>query len=213
MKVSVATVFEILEKNGLSLSQSELAEIFGVQQGAISRRIKRNSPLTVDEVVLIKNKFPNFTKLLFEYLGGKFPDAVEIKYYDNKEYSHLIKCEKITSIWNDRELTCDVWRDDVEHLRIVTMAGDYMAGTENSIPDGTHLIIDITSTDINRSGIYAYITNAGFFINQIKLKANGNVDIINFNQNCGAGSTYLPSELKEMGFKVIGRVIKALNRE
>lgn len=213
MNVNVATVFEILEKNGISLSQNELAEIFGVQQGAISRRVSRESALTVNEVVLIKKKYPLFTKYLFEYLGISYADAVQIKYYKNEEYSHLIRCDKIDSLWLDRQLTCDVWQDEVENLRIVTMAGNYMDGGDKPIPDGAHLIIDISSTDINRSGIYAYITNAGFFVNQIKLKANGNVDIINQNISCGKGSTYLPSELEKMGFKVIGRVIKALNRE
>lgn len=213
MDITVSSIFEILEKNNVALSQSELAEIFGVQQGAISRRIKRKSPLTVNEVILIKKKIPMFTKYLYEHIGLKFPDAVQIKYYNNAEYSHLIRCDKIDSIWIDRQLIKDVWQDDVENLRIVTMPGDYMDGGDKPIPDGSHLVIDISSTDINRSGIYAYITNAGFFINQIKLKANGNVDVINQNLNCGKGSTYLPSELEEMGFKVIGRVIKTLNRE
>ena len=85
-----------------------------------------------------------------------------------------------------------------------------MDGGNNPIPDGTQLIIDTQSTDILRSGVYAYITSAGLFVNRIKKYANGEVEFIYDNKSF-TSIRYTEQELNKMKFTIIGRVIKALN--
>lgn len=188
-----------------NITQSEIAKALNVTQMNICKRLSAKSDLKVSELLALQE---HFNCKLFKYF--MLPDAVEVVYYSNESYQNLIKSPKITSIWLDRELVHDVWEKDEKVLRCLTMPGASMDGGNNPIQDGTQLIIDTESTDILRSGVYAYITTAGLFVNRIKKYANGEVEFIYDNKSFNS-IRYGEQELNKIKFTVIGRVIKALN--
>lgn len=205
-KFYLSDIVSAIEKElKTNITQSEIAKALNVTQMNICKRLSAKSDLKVSEFLALQEYF---NCKLYKYFF--LPDAVEVVYYSNENYQHLIKSPKITSIWLDRELVYDVWEKSEENLRCLTMPGASMDGGNNPIPDGTQLIIDTESTDILRSGVYAYITTAGLFVNRIKTFANGEIDFIYDNKSFNNAS-YTLDELKKMKFTVIGRVIKALN--
>lgn len=191
---------ELEDRLGRKVTHTELSEALGCSQGAVTGRLNRKSDLKYSDIIAI-NRFFNVS--LFN--GA---DAVEIKYYNNPKYADIIKCPKITSLWLDRQLVNLDWELKEENLRIIAMPGDNMNGGANPIPNGAKLLIDITSTNILRSGIYAYMTKAGLFVNRIKQKANGDVEFIHKNAD---NATYTKQEIIDMHFEPIGRVIIPLN--
>lgn len=191
-----------------SITQAEIANSLGVSQTNINKRLKTNSEVKVSEVHTLQEQF---NCNILRHLGFNIPDAVEIKPYNNPEYAHLVLNPKISSIWNDREVTHDLWEENEKDLRYLTMPGSSMDGGIFPIPNGTPLIIDTSSTDILLTGVFAYITNSGYFVNKIKVRADGKVEFIHANPMI-ENREYTQDELKNMGFKVIGRMIKPMNK-
>lgn len=200
--------------------QTELAQVLGVSAIALNKRISRQSELKVSEVIRIIDHYG--CNILNDYIQNKaalntpttaYPDAVEIKYYENQLVAGSIKNPKITSIWLDRELVHDVWNKDEKNLRILKMPGDCMNGGEFPVPDGDILIADISCRDLLSSGIYAYTTNndSCIFINIIKLSVDGKITFSYFNKTY-EDVVYNMDDLKKVEFKIVGRVIKNLSR-
>lgn len=198
-------VLAIEQETGVMPSQSEIGKALKVGAMAINKRINNKSEIKVSEIHALQEYFKCH---IAHYFG--FGDAVDIKPYKNEEYADLILCPYLTSLWNDRELTHDVWQKVEKNLRYIVMPGDSMNGGIFPIPNGAQLIIDISSTDILRSGVFAYVTNAGFFVNKIKVRADGAVEFIHANPTI-ENREYRLEDLEEMGFKVIGRMIKPMN--
>ncbi len=208
-KTTLTDAVKILEKlEGRNIPQAELAKILGGSQVAVGGRLNRASELKVDDVFAFVTRFPAYKTQFLNALGFDVPDAVEIKPYHNPEYEHLIKNKNVTSIWHDREITHLTWGKDENNLRYIAMPGDNMNGGVLPIRNGEPLIIDVTSTDILRSGIYAYFTEAGFFVNLIQQHANKNVIFSHWNA-AYKDNIYSIDELQKSGFKVIGRVIRS----
>lgn len=207
-KITLTDAVKILEKLTKSnIPQAVLAKIIGGSQAAVGGRLKRESELKVDDVFALVEEFPKFKTQFLNALGFNIPDAVEIIPYNNPEYAHLIKNNKVTSIWNDREITNLLWEKDEKNLRYIAMPGDNMNGGICPIKNGEPLIIDTQSTDILRSGIYAYVTEAGFFVNGIKQRADKKVLFTHWNPNY-EDTLYDLEKLHQVAFKVIGRMIK-----
>jgi transcriptional regulator with XRE-family HTH domain len=189
-------------------TQVEIAKALNTSQMNISRRVNNKSELKVSEVHALQEYF---NCNILRHLGFNIPDAVEIKPYNNPEYEHLILNPKLKSIWNDRQLTRDEWEEDEANLRYLSMPGNNMDGGIFPITNGAPLIVDTSSTDILQAGVFAYITNAGYFVNKIKVRADGKVEFIHANPII-ENREYTQEELTEMGFKVIGRMIKPMNK-
>lgn len=205
-KFYLSDVVSAIEKElKTNITQSEIAKALNVTQMNICKRLNAKSDLKISELLVLQEYF---NCKLYKYF--LLPDAVEVVYYNNEQYKHLIKSPKITSIWLDRELVYEVWEKSEKDLRCLSMPGASMDGGNNPIADGTQLIIDTQSTDILRSGVYAYITSAGLFVNRIKTYANGQVEFI-FDNKSFSNVRYSREELRKIEFTVIGRVIKVLN--
>lgn len=207
-KNTLKEAVNILEKlTGQNIPQAKLAKIIGGSQAAIGGRLNRNSELKVDDVFAFIAEFPKYKTQFLNALGFDIPDSVEIKPYHNPEYEHLIKNKNVTSIWCDRELTHLAWGKDENNLKYIAMPGDNMNGGVVPLRNGEPLIIDTTSTNILRSGIYAYVTEAGFFVNCIQQCADKTVIFTHWNP-AYKDKVYTMEQLKKVGFKVIGRMIK-----
>ena len=190
-----------------SVTQAEVAEALKKSQTNIAKRYQSKSEVKVAEIFELEEFF---NCRILKHLGFRIPDAVEILPYNNPEYEHLIKCSQINTLWLDRQLVNDKWGKKAKDLCFVSMPGNNMNGGDFPIQNGTQLILDTNLTDILRSGIFAYITNAGFFVNKIKVRADGIVEFIHTNSIVD-NREYNQEELDNMGFKVIGRLIMPMN--
>lgn len=212
---------EIREK--LHLQQGEFAQQLEVVQQQLSKYERNKNKPSAEVFAKLIEKFNININWLLTGEGKMFietndnlkhPDAVEIKYYDNKHILNTIKNPVISSIWLDRELVYEIWKRKEQDLRILQMTGDTMDGGYIPIKNQDMLIIDTTMTDIMLSGVYAYTTrNDHFvFVNGIKQKIDGSVKFHYWNKNYSE-VIYNLVDLERLNFRVLGRVIKNLSIE
>lgn len=95
-----------------------------------------------------------------------------------------------------------------ENLKIFKASGDSMAPT---IEDGDILLVDMGRTDFNNGGIFLLTINNDWFIKRLRLKINGELEIISENvAKYGAPEVLHPFDDIEVVVK--GRVVKNLSR-
>lgn len=216
-KMLITEALQTIQKHiNRPISQTEMAQVLGISSVAINKRVTRRSELRVSEAIkLVKHYGYN---LFSDYIQNdnsstnclkKNQDSVEIIYYENPTLDETIKNPLITTLWLDRELVRNVWKKDEKNLRTLKMPGDAMNGGERPIRNRDMLIVDLSSTDILSSGIYAYTTNDDnlIFINGIKQKVDGSVKFYYWNRTYSE-SIYKLQDLQKINFKVIGRIIK-----
>ncbi len=202
----------------LNLQQGEFAKNIGILQQQLSKYERGENKPSADFLAkLIEKTNVNINWLLtgngnmFAQNSGakETPDAVEIIYYENPTLIETIKNPVITSIWLDRELIHNVWLKDEKNLRTLQMPGDTMDGGETPIKNKDMLIVDISDTNIQASGIFVYTTKNGslIFINGIKQSPDGTYRFY-FRNSSYKEIHYTLDDLEKLGFKVIGRVIK-----
>ena len=209
---------------GLKMSQKDFAREIDVVQQQLSKYERgENKPSTEFLIKLIEKMDVNINWLLTGYgnmfnsaeLGNENAKSVEIKYYESPKISDTIKNPVVESIWLDKNMVNNIWRKDEKNLRIIQMPGDYMQGGYNdfSISNSDIVVVDIKSTNVSLSGIYAYTTqnNEFIFIKSIQRVADGSLMFNVFNDKYQS-VVYREEELKKIDFKVIGRVIKNLSK-
>ena len=95
-----------------------------------------------------------------------------------------------------------------ENLKIFKASGDSMAPT---IEDGDILLVDMGRTDFNNGGIFLLTINNDWFIKRLRLRINGELEIISEN-----ATKYGPPEIlrpyDDVEVVIKGRVIKSLSR-
>lgn len=94
------------------------------------------------------------------------------------------------------------------NLKIFKASGDSMSPT---IDDGDIVLVDIGRTDFNNGGVFLLTINNEWFIKRLRLKINGDLEIISENsEKYGAPEIIHPNDDIEIVIK--GRVIKNLSR-
>lgn len=211
----VSEAFEILkkEKNG-DLTQVEFAKGMGSNPVSCNQRIKNKSELKVSEAIKLFDTF-NYDFINHSVINSKKNDnigKVEIKYYQNPNLVTDIKTPLITSIWFDRELVENVWKKDPKNLRIITMLGDKMDTGDYPLKNDDILIIDLSETDVTKSGIYAFTTynEKYIFINGINRKYDGSYRFF-FHNKSYPEKSILPEEIERVDMKIVGRIVKNLS--
>lgn len=199
---------------GKNLSYNEIAKVLNVKKCTVNVRISRGTPAKKQDVIALK-----------EYLC--IPPTIDIAGEVEEcpyVYIDFYKTPYIVSVWGDRlfkPLILDKygikteWKLDYNNLRLIPMIGDKMQSSPNhhlNIMDGNVLVMDISSRDIRRSGIYTYETLGGakLQISNVNIMVNGNVRFSYANENYG-DEVRTPEELKALQFKVIGRIIKNMS--
>lgn len=205
-------------RKALNIQQGEFAKNIGILQQQLSKYERGENKPSADFFIKLIEKTNVNLNWLLTGKGNIFasdsdeknaPDAVEIIYYENPTLIETIKNPVITSIWLDRELIHDVWHKHEKNLRTLQMPGDTMDGGETPIKNKDMLIVDISDTNIQASGIFVYTTKNGslIFVNGIKQSPDGTYRF--YFRNTGYKEIhYTLEDLEKLGFKVIGRVVK-----
>ncbi len=88
-----------------------------------------------------------------------------------------------------------------KNLDAINVIGDSM---EPTIKDGSVIFIDRNDTNIINGGIFVISTPAGVFVKRVRLKSNGEIELISDNK------AYLPETISGNEIKIIGKVVKTL---
>ena len=186
-------------------SQKELGFALGLAQTAISGRAQRNSNFSDEELKQIEDYFQVSFSL------GNATETIQL------DYIHITpSCGRGTVVMDDADVTPvrigkevikDIWKvSSPDVLKLFKASGDSMADT---IEDGNILLVDTSRTDYHNGGIYVLTINNDWFVKRLRLKINGDLEIISDNPK------YEPEVLRpntDIEINVVGRVIKNLSR-
>ena len=200
--------------NKAGITNTEAAKILDKSPSTITNRIRTGSELTVAELILIENAsgkslyrdLRDTIKFNSEYDLVTIP-YLEIDGFDTSEFKIPMIQERVQF---DREIIEHYWNRIPENLRWFPMLGNTMNAGEYPLNNNDVLIIDITSINNLKSGIYVYTTVGGIFINGITKLKNGDIQFIFWNKNY-PDEVYTPEEIKAMNFKLVGRMVKNLS--
>jgi len=87
-----------------------------------------------------------------------------------------------------------------QNLDAINVIGDSM---EPTIKEGSIIFINRNDKNIQNGGIFAIATPSGVFVKRVRLKSNGEIELISDNR------LYPPESVKEA--HIIGRVVKILS--
>jgi len=186
-------------------SQKELGFALGLAQTAISGRAQRNSNFSDEELKQIEDYFQVSFSL------GNATETIQL------DYIHITpSCGRGTVVLDEADVTPvrigkevikDIWKvSSPDALKLFRASGDSM---ENTIEDGNILLVDTSRTDYHNGGIYVLTINNDWFVKRLRLKINGDLEIIPDNPK------YEPEVLRpdtDIEINVVGRVIKNLSR-
>lgn len=211
----VSEAFELIKKHkDGKITQAQFAKGMGSKPVTCNQRIKNKSELKVSEAINLFNAFGYdfINNLVINSQNHDNSQSVEIPYYTNSNLLTNIKTPLITSIWFDRELVENVWNKHPENLRIIPMPGDKMNNGEYPLCNEDILLMDISDTDVIKSGIFAFTTHDDkyIFVNGINRKFDGSYRFFFFNP-LYPEKTLTQEEIKDINLKVIGRIVKNLS--
>ena len=193
----------------IKVSQQAIANVLGIAQGAVSQRIKSDKAFNIDELMKIEQAMG----LPSGSLSGIQTDESSIEL----DYIHIApSCGRGTVVLDEADVTPvrigkevikDIWKvSSPEVLKLFKASGDSM---ETTIEDGNILLVDTSRTDYHNGGIYVLTINNDWFVKRLRLKINGDLEIISDNPK------YEPEVLRtntDIEINVVGRVIKNLSR-
>ena len=191
-------------------SQAEIGQILGLRQTAISGRAARDSNFDDEEIEKIEQHY--HIKLISDNTKCDiipFPgDRIEITYWS--ELPKELKNPKIVSVWFDREIIENAWDMSAEHLCIVPMVGDKMARYWYPIRPNDILIVDTSQDYIMGNGVYFATSrdNTRFWIREMQVLFNNDIEFKGFSPSGDTTKVINSEQLKEAGFRIIGKVIK-----
>ncbi len=140
----------------------------------------------------------------------------------NKEQIYIPYCSEVNDTWKnpnlpkifnfDRNIVENVWGRKVENIRVIAMAGDKMDGGGYPFKNRDILLVDTSANDAAKTGAFLFTTRGGegIFLCNLNQKLNGDIEFSYNNEgyNSNPLRTYSAEQLKELDFKIIGRVFK-----
>lgn len=199
---------------GSNIPYKDFADALAIQPASVNKRLSRNAKITKKDLELLENYF-GINNLLETSVSNKNEDdCFKLRYYENKNLTKLITNPLIEYINMDYNIV-KMWHLEPSALRIIAMPGDKMEGSPNSqlcIRNRDVLLMNTASTDINMSGIYAYETLEGtkLQISYVAVMTNSNIRFY-YSNSLYPDEVRTEQDLKNLKFKVIGRIIKNLS--
>lgn len=194
-------------------THAELADKFKLNKittsaNALSNRLSNDGYLKDDEIYVIEKVYG--VNLISKNVQSN-NSSIEIDYiHINPSCGRgtvVMDEADVTPVRIGKEVIKDIWKVSTpEVLKLFKASGDSM---ENTIEDGNILLVDTSRTDYHNGGIYVLTINNDWFVKRLRLKINGDLEIISDNPK------YESEILKpntDIEINVVGRVIKNLSR-
>ena len=188
---------------------TEIGIALGSSRANISNRVKRNSVLKFDEVKRIEEYFNvNIeTEKLTEKLTSD-SDIINIPYWS--ELPEELKNPDFTCVTAERKVIENHWYLEPENLCIVPMVGNKMQNYWYPMSDGDILIVNTKQNYIMGNGVYFATSrnNTRFWVREMQVLVNDDIEFKGFAPSGETTKTLSKQELADVGFKIIGKVIK-----
>ena len=194
---------------GIEYKQSQLCQMLNISRGTMSARYKNDSEFLLEELIELEKALA----LPSGSLAGIQTDesSVELDYISIAPScgrgTVVLDEADVTPVRIGKEVIKDIWKVSTpEVLKLFKASGDSM---ETTIEDGNILLVDTSRTDYHNGGIYVLTINNDWFVKRLRLKINGDLEIISDNPK------YEPEVLRpntDIEINVVGRVIKNLSR-
>lgn len=196
--------------NQSKLTKAEIARILSIPPSAVTARINGTNDIKISELVKIEK---HIGRKIFRPEGAMEYDQIKIPYIeiDGEDNSYYIHPNVPHRVQFDREIIEKIWAVNPDNLRIMTMHGNNMNATEYPLRNNDILVVDISGRDISRPGIYVYKSaKSGITVSGIQQKQNGALILINLDKKY-PDEEYTAEELRNIDFKIVGRVVKNLS--
>lgn len=183
---------------------TELANIIGITQNALSSRKSSNGYLTEKEQNKILQHYKNIINnsnddyITIEHIGIKPECGNGLMVYSDPE----IKPIRISADTITRYMRCS----NPSNLKAFTARGDSMRPL---IEDGDTVLVDIGRTDIVNQGVFVFTSNNEWRIKRLNLKLNGTLEVISDNPTYE--KEYLTPD-DNIDIVIRGRVVLNLSR-
>lgn len=209
--LTVEQAFDSIQNlTNAKISQEEFGKALGTGRANISKRIKNKSVLTLEE----RQKLESYFNVILLEGGVKnlalmpLNDRIEIGYWS--ELPEELKKSKIQSVWFDREIIENDWEMEAKDLCIIPMIGDKMSRYWYPIFSGNILIVDTSQDYIMGNGVYFATSrnNTRFWIREMQVLINDDIQIKGYAPSGDTVKVFSKQQLDEVGFKIIGKVIK-----
>lgn len=190
------------------VSYTEIGYALGTGRSNISKRVSEGSKIKDYELVKIEQYFNvDFGKQTVNNFSTD-NDIIKIPYIDwlpeemkNPKYPDVVS----------RSISIDDW-GKIESLRIVAMNGNSLENYWYKIQNKDVLLIDTSETKVNADGRGVYFAtsqnNTKFWIREMTEQLDGSIEFRAYPQNEIITKVYTKQQLNDVGFRVIGKVIK-----
>lgn len=205
---------ELLEKInpiiGYKATQSDIARALGIDRRLMSYRVKNNTTVKASDFDKLEEYFK--LKDLINMMSNGKEEFITLDHIHISPScgngTTILDAPEVTPITLGTKMIEDVLRvSKPENLKTFTACGDSM---EDTIDDGNLLLVDTGRTDYQNGGIFIITINDEWFVKRLRLRLNGQLDIISDNQSKYPMETYMPQDNIEIIVK--GRVIKNLSK-
>ena len=196
-------LLELKEKLGYCPPHSKLAEILNneVTANALSNRYSMDGYIKPYEATKIIDFYENQKRNISN-------DIIKIPYWQG--LPEEMKNPKYPDVVS-RSVSIDDW-GQIESLRIVAMNGNSLENYWYKIQNKDVLLIDTSETKVNADGRGIYFAtsqnNTKFWIREMTEQLDGSIEFRAYPQNEIITKVYTKQQLNDVGFRVIGKVIK-----
>lgn len=186
------------------LTQEQLASKVGVTKGYIALVEANRSKLSKRVYDKIVEEFPTIQKN-----SDKCITIKRICINQNRDSGILLFEELETNpVSLGLNLIQNILKvSNVDDLKVINANGDSM---ESTIYDNDNLLVDFGRKNFTNGGIFLLTINNDYFIKRLRLKINGDLDIISDNKEKYPTETIKKND--NLNINIIGRVIKNLSR-
>lgn len=212
----------------LGYNQADFAKIIGLSSRTYWDYEKNKTDIPTEKLLQIANAFKINSDWLFGNSEIMLINKDNIEIIKNEKSQNAANecitldhihinpsCGTGTSVYDDALITPiqlgihlikNVFNANPNNLKVFKASGDSM---ESTIFDGDLLLVDVSRKDFANGGIFLLTINDEWYCKRLKLKINGELEIISDN-------SHYEKEIKhpndEIEIKIIGKVIRNLSK-
>lgn len=207
--MNISELQDKLKKLNITISARQISKIWGMDEASFSRKKRLGSEIKYENIIQLEQFLHiNLTANNQENVNFTNQDIIKIPYIEwlpeemrNPKYPDVVS----------RSVSIDNW-GQIESLRIVAMNGNSLENYWYKIQNKDVLLIDTSETKVNADGRGVYFAtsqnNTKFWIREMTEQLDGSIEFRAYPKSEIITKVYSKQQLKEVDFRVIGKVIK-----
>ena len=200
---------ELLRKRNIQTSNRLISSIWGMDEAAYCRKKKAGTPIQQKNIEQIED---HFGFLLQDNNQEISQDYIELEHIHLKPScgagTLVIDEPDITPVQIGKRTLESLYKvSDYRYLKTFVASGDSMY---NTIADGDMVLVDTSKIDYANGGVFLFTKNNDWFIKRLRLRMNGDLEIISDNKKYGEPEIVKPTD--DIEINIIGRVLHNLSK-